>query len=56
MESAVLKRLALSVALLFAAARADALEYTDVYYNPDEAGWGIFLVQSDIDQFIAFFI
>jgi len=52
----VLQRLLLIVALLISAARADALEYTDVYYNPDEGGWGIFLVQSDITQFIAFFI
>jgi hypothetical protein len=49
------KRLVL-VALLAFAVRADALEYTDVYYNPSEQGWGMFLVQSDATQFIAFFI
>jgi hypothetical protein len=32
------------------------LEYTDVYYNPAESGWGVFLVQSDTTQFLAFFI
>jgi hypothetical protein len=52
----VSKRLIFIVALLFSAARADALEYTDVYYNPAESGWGVFLVQSDVTQFLAFFI
>src|SRR5690349_14346864 len=50
------KRLILILALLLTVARADALEYTDVYYNPDESGWGVFLVQSDTFQFLAFFI
>jgi len=52
----VLKQLILVVALLFSVARADALEYTDVYYNPAEPGWGLFLVQSDTTQFVALFI
>jgi len=51
----MLKRLVL-VALLLLSVRAQALEYTDVYYNPDESGWGVFLVQSDTTQFLAFFI
>lgn len=51
-----MKRLLVIVALLFSVARADALEYTDVYYNPAESGWGVFLVQSDVTQFIALFI
>jgi hypothetical protein len=51
-----MKRFVAIVALLLSAARADALEYTDVYYNPAESGWGVFLVQSDITQFLAFFI
>jgi hypothetical protein len=44
--------------ILFAAAsfNAQALEYTDVYFNPDEPGWGLFLVQSETFQFVAFFI
>ena len=33
-----------------------AKEYTDVYYDPAESGWGFFLVQSDTFQFLAFFI
>jgi hypothetical protein len=52
----VLKQFILIVALLISAARADALEYTDVYYNPAEDGWGMFLVQSDTTQFLALFI
>jgi hypothetical protein len=52
----MLKQFIVIVALLICAARADALEYTDVYYNPAEPGWGVFLVQSDTTQFLAFFI
>jgi hypothetical protein len=55
-EFAMLKRLVLAVFLLFASMNASALEYTDVYYNPAEPGWGVFLVQSDTSQFLAFFI
>lgn len=46
------------VAILFAIACLDAAarEYTDVYYDADEPGWGAFLVQSDTFQFVAFFI
>jgi hypothetical protein len=52
----MLKRLVLIGLLLVAAVRAEALEYTDVYFNPAEPGWGVFLVQSDTTQFLAFFI
>jgi len=52
----VLKQFILIVALLISAARADALEYTDLYFNPAESGWGVFLVQSDTTQFLALFI
>lgn len=52
----MLKRLVLIAVLLFTAVRAEALEYTDVYFNPAEPGWGVFLVQSDTTQFLAFFI
>lgn len=51
----MLKRLVL-IALLLLSVRAQAAEYTDVYYNPNESGWGVFLVQSDTTQFLAFFI
>ena len=51
----MLKRLVL-IALLLISVRAQAVEYTDVYFNPAESGWGVFLVQSDTTQFLAFFI
>ena len=44
------------VVLLLLSVRAQAAEYTDVYYDPVEDGWGVFLVQSDTTQFLAFFI
>jgi hypothetical protein len=44
------------MALLLLAVRAQAAEYTDVYYDPVEDGWGVFLVQSNTTQFMAFFI
>lgn len=52
----MLKRLPVALLLLIAAFNATALEYTDVYYDVNEPGWGAFLVQSDTFQFIAFFI
>jgi hypothetical protein len=52
----MLKRLVLIAMLALASARADALGYTDVYFNPNESGWGFFLVQSDTFQFLALFI
>jgi hypothetical protein len=53
----MLKRFAVAFACLFASmAPAHAYDYTDVYFNPNESGWGVFLVQSDTTQFLAFFI
>lgn len=52
----MLKRLILIALLLLVSIRAEALEYTDVYYDPAESGWGVFLVQSNTTQFLAFFI
>jgi hypothetical protein len=52
----MLKRLVLVALLALAAARADAIGYTDVYFNPAESGWGFFLVQSNTTQFLALFI
>jgi len=51
----MLKRLVL-IALLLLSVRTEARDYTDVYYDPVESGWGVFLVQSDTTQFLAFFI
>jgi hypothetical protein len=56
METTMLKRIILAVLLLAAAFSAKAIEYTDVYYDSNEPGWGAFLVQSDTTQFLAFFI
>lgn len=52
----MVRRLILLALLALAAIRANAFEYTDVYYNPLEPGWGAFVVQSDTTQFIALFI
>jgi hypothetical protein len=50
------KRLIVAFLLLTAAFSAKAKEYTDVYLDVAEPGWGAFLVQSDTFQFISFFI
>lgn len=54
----MLRKLMLALLLLIATstANAAATDYTDVYYNPAESGWGFFLVQSNTFQFLAFFI
>jgi hypothetical protein len=51
----MLKRF-LVIALLLVSFNARATDYTDVYYDAAESGWGVFLVQSNITQFLAFFI
>jgi hypothetical protein len=58
-EAAMLKRLIVVLWLLTAAltARAGATSnYTDVYFVPAEPGWGVFVVQTNTFQFLAFFI
>ena len=52
----MLKRFALALLLMLFAFNARATNYTDVYYDILEPGWGAFLIQSDTFQFIAFFI
>jgi hypothetical protein len=54
----MLKRFAMALMLALASSRAFALvsDYTDVYFNPAESGWGMFLMQSDTFEFIALFI
>jgi hypothetical protein len=52
----MLKRFFLAVLLLVAAGRAAAVDYTDIWYIPAEAGWGVNVVQSDAFLFITFFI
>ena len=52
----MLRKFILGVLLLTAAFSARAHEYTDVYYDPAESGWGFFVVQSNTFEFLAFFI
>jgi hypothetical protein len=52
----MLKRLFLAVLLLAAASRAGAVDFTDIWYNPAESGWGVNVVQSDAFIFLTFFI
>ena len=53
----MLKRFFLAVLLLLAAGRAAAtVDYTDIWYIPAEAGWGVNVVQSKSFLFITFFI
>src|ERR1700687_155469 len=52
----MLKRFLLAVLLFVAAGRAAAVDYTDIWYIPLEAGWGVNVVQSNSFLFITFFI
>ena len=52
----MLKRFFLAVLLFVAAGRAAAVDYTDIWYIPAEAGWGVNVVQSDAFLFITFFV
>ena len=52
----MLKRLLLTLLLLTASAQAAATDYTDIWFNPAEAGWGVNVVQSDTFMFLTFFI
>lgn len=52
----MLKRLVLCAFLVGAAFRADASDYTDIWYIPAEGGWGVNVVQSDDFLFLTFFI
>jgi hypothetical protein len=51
-----MKRLLLSLFLLAAAFRAEAIDYTGLWFNPAESGYGYNLVQSDNYIFATFFI
>jgi hypothetical protein len=52
----MLKRLLVILFLLSASAQAVAADYTDIWYNPAESGWGMNVVQSDSFMFLTFFI
>ncbi len=45
----------LSLATLLPLA-AQAADYTDLWWNPDESGWGVNVVQSDNFMFVTFYI
>src|ERR1700730_8981060 len=53
---AMTKRLLLTFMLLAASIQAAAVDYTDIWYNPSESGWGVNVVQSDTFLFMTFFI
>ena len=52
----MIRKLVVAAFFFVASFNVGALEYTDVYFNPSEPGWGLFLVQSDTFQFVSFFI
>jgi hypothetical protein len=47
---------ALLLVSLAVAQPAAAVDFTDIWYNPNEGGWGVNLVQSDDFMFATFFI
>lgn len=52
-----LRTLLLALVALFAFARpAAAVDYTDIWWNPNESGWGVNLVQSNNFIFATFFV
>jgi hypothetical protein len=51
----MLKRLILVLFLLTGSAQA-ATDFTDIWFNPQESGWGVNVVQSDNLMFLTFFI
>ena len=52
----MIPKLILAAGLLIASAFASANTYTDVWFDPAESGWGVFVRQSNNFQFLAFFI
>ena len=42
--------------VLLATPAARAADYTDLWWNPAESGWGVNVVQSDTFMFLTFFI
>jgi hypothetical protein len=52
----MLKRFFLALLLFVAAGRAAAVDYTDIWYIPAEAGWGVNVVQGNAFIFMTFFI
>lgn len=51
-----MKRFVLAVLLLGAAMRADAIDWTDIWNNPAQPGYGYNLVQTDSFIFVTFYV
>lgn len=52
----MIHRCLLVLFLLGAPLTASAVDYTDIWFNPSESGWGVNIVQSDTVLFMTFFI
>ena len=52
----MLRKMVVAVLLCVASLGAGASEFTDVYVDTNETGWGLFVVQSDTFEFLAFFV
>lgn len=52
----MIRRYLLLLALLAMPLSAAAVDYTDIWFNPAESGWGVNMVQSDQVMFVTFFI
>jgi hypothetical protein len=51
-----MKRILLALLLLGAAVRAQAVDWTDIWFNPLQPGYGYNLVQSDAFIFVTFYV
>jgi len=51
----MLRRILL-VTILFLSAAVDATDFSDIWFDPAESGWGVTVSQSDAFQFLTFFI
>jgi len=56
MSLATVLRTVLFSAACLIALPARAVDYTDIWYNPAESGWGVNIVQADSFLFLTFFI
>ena len=52
----MLRRLLLTTLLFMTAGGAAATDYTDIWYDPPESGWGVNIVQSNNFLFMTFFL
>lgn len=55
-EFILIKRFLFAILFLVSAASANAANYGDLWADPAEFGWGVFIEQSNTFQFLAFFI